>query len=167
MGEMGEYFVTSVNTLLWGRGMHSPGSRAGPIPKSASGDSTGWNQHRSSGRALESHPRTPRAGNAPVLPFGRCSFQRDGQCWVMEECRACLALPGQHWTGARSSQEPPAHSGFYPTSLYGVEMGSLGFFCNWRHEEVFLGEGGGAGTEHGFVRSVLTLSLTCLGWRGR
>lgn len=165
MGEVGEYFVTCCHSrFAWGRGMHSPESRAGPIPQSAMVP-MGQKQHRSSMRALEAHPGTPRAGNAPALPFGRCNFQTDGQCWVMEGCRARLASLRQHRTGARSSQDPPAHSGFYPTSLYVGEMGSLGFFCDWRPEEVCLAEGGGAGTEHGFVRSILTLSLTFLGWR--
>lgn len=102
VGKVSEYFVTCCHRgFAVGGGMHCPDSQARPTPKSP----MGWNQHSSRMRALGAHPGTPGAGNTPVLPFGRCGFQTDGQCWVVERCRAHLASLGQHRTGAVNSHQ--------------------------------------------------------------
>lgn len=91
-------------------------------------------------KALQTHPGTPRAGNAPVLPFGRCILQIDLQHWVMEMCRAFLASLGTAEDWDRSSRYPQAHGGLYSTLLYQGEIGSIGFFFLAGDLREFAGE---------------------------
>jgi len=65
--------------------------------------------------------------------------------------------------GGRSSRYPQAGSRLHSTLLYLGEVGSVGLFLGWRPEVVCQGGGGGAGTQPGFARSVLTPSLTAQG----